>query len=127
MAGAEPCRDRYSGKLTGLAVWLREYGEAIEADLAFRGIDLRDFYAGRMSARRLAVLVANLPPDTATVTRDRARTNQQQADRNTTPRRRHLAPVRSLEDIPVVSPGQAMRFVNASNDEFSRMTDDEAS
>lgn len=105
-------------------MWLREYGEAIEADLAFRGIDLLDFYRGHISPRRLAVLIDNLPPESATVARSRQQMDTQQAQGNTTPR--HLKSVPTLESIPVVSPGQAMRFVNAGNDEFCAMATDEA-
>ncbi len=39
---------------------LVNHGEAIEADLALRGFDLLDFYAGPMSVRRLWVLVSGL-------------------------------------------------------------------
>lgn len=47
-----------------------EHGETLEADLArFYPRDkdqLTEWYAGRMSLRRLWVLVSNLPPDGAT-------------------------------------------------------------
>jgi hypothetical protein len=36
--------------------------------LAFRGIDLLDVYRGRMSIRRLRVLIQGLPPESATRT-----------------------------------------------------------
>lgn len=44
----------------------------MEADLAFRGIDFRDFFrpkggSSRLTLRRLAVLVRALPPESATV------------------------------------------------------------
>lgn len=81
-----------------------------------------------MSARRLAVLVQHLPPESATVALDRARHDDNVAAVNHLPR--NTAPrsnVRCLEDLPVVSPGKAMRLVNASDAEFNRMVSDEAS
>lgn len=106
-------------------MWLRDYGEAIEADLLFRGIDLLDFYRGRITARRLYVLVDNLPPESSTIRMAYADSNAHtdatasSAGANGTSR---LRPVTCLEDIPVVSPGQAMKLVNASPDEFASMT-----
>jgi hypothetical protein len=47
---------------------LEQHGEAVEADLAFRGIDLRGLWTGELTWRRLGVLVANLPPESATQT-----------------------------------------------------------
>jgi hypothetical protein len=41
------------------------YHEAIEFDLLERQIDLLDFWTGRMSARRLSVLLRGLPVDSA--------------------------------------------------------------
>lgn len=75
------------------------------------------------------MLVANLPPDTATVQLARAHDHDDAAAHNTTPRhdQRHLTPVRNLQAVPVVSPGQAMRFVNSSPDEFCALADNEAS
>ena len=45
---------------------LREHGDAIEADLAYRGIDLLDLWRGTLSPRRVCVLIKGLPPDSAT-------------------------------------------------------------
>jgi hypothetical protein len=44
---------------------IRDHGDAVEADLAFRQIDLRDLYrkGSGMTLRRLHVLVRALPPD----------------------------------------------------------------
>lgn len=42
---------------------LAQHCDAIEADLAFRGIDLADYYRGSMSPRRLALLLDHLPPE----------------------------------------------------------------
>ncbi len=43
-----------------------EHAEALEADLLrYYGIDLLDWHRDRLSARRLAVLVAHLPRDSA--------------------------------------------------------------
>jgi len=48
---------------------LNEHGDEIEADLArFYRIDLCDFYRGRLSSRRLSVLIRHLPHDSALVT-----------------------------------------------------------
>lgn len=52
---------------------IREHAGAVEADLAFRGIDLRDFWLpfgghSRLSWRRLLVLARGLPYDSATRT-----------------------------------------------------------
>lgn len=98
-------------------MWLRRYGEAIEADLAFRGHDLLDFYRGGMSARRLWVLVQGLGPDSATAHAARAADPPPEAAR---PAERRLASVKYLEDIPVAkSLADAGRFLQASGDEFS--------
>ena len=51
-----------------LAALIELHGEAIEADLAFRGIDLRDLWRGDLTYRRLAVLVAALPAESLTKT-----------------------------------------------------------
>ena len=46
---------------------LRTHSDAIEADLQrFYGIDLGDLWRGGLSARRLSVLIAHLPPGSAT-------------------------------------------------------------
>lgn len=59
-----------AGKLIGLSALLREQRNAIEADLhRYYGIDLLDFYRGRISLRKLAVLVEGLPAE-ATVYRN---------------------------------------------------------
>ena len=97
-------------------MWLRDYGEALEADLRrFYRADLLDFYRGDMSARRLAVYVKGLPPDSCTFTLAHG---QQSA-----PQYEGGAPdnVRYLEDIPVVPLRDAQRFVDASGEEFSSM------
>src|SRR5690606_41793808 len=63
-------RGNVGKKLIALADLLIEHSETIEADLArFYPRDkdqLTEWYAGRMSLRRLWVLVSNLPPDAAT-------------------------------------------------------------
>lgn len=53
---------RRSGKLTSLAVLLIKHGEAIEADLFVRGIDLLDLYRpdAPLTLRRVWVLVQHL-------------------------------------------------------------------
>lgn len=50
-----------------LLALLRDHGEVLEVDLQreFR-VDLGDVWRGRMSLRRLRVLVSGLPPDCAT-------------------------------------------------------------
>lgn len=50
----------------GLLALIREHGDAIEADLAFRGFDLLDLWRGRLTARKVDVLIRGLPPDSAT-------------------------------------------------------------
>lgn len=52
--------------MTGLLFLIREYAAAVEADLAFRQIDFRDYWlpgggSSRLSLRRLLVLIAGLP------------------------------------------------------------------
>jgi hypothetical protein len=45
-----------------------EHAEALEADLLRHyGVDLLDWHRGRLSSRRLAVLVKHLPRDSATL------------------------------------------------------------
>jgi hypothetical protein len=45
-----------------------EHAEALEADLLRHyGVDLLDWYRGRLSSRRLAVLVKHLPRDSVTL------------------------------------------------------------
>jgi len=47
---------------------IREHGDALEADLQRHyGIDLLDVYRGRLSLRRLRVLLRGLPPDCRTL------------------------------------------------------------
>ncbi len=51
--------------MIGLARLIRDHGDAVEADLAFRQIDLRDLYrrGSGLTLRRLLVLVRGLPAD----------------------------------------------------------------
>jgi hypothetical protein len=42
---------------------VRYFPHEIEADLAFRGIDIADWHQGKMSSRRLLVLLEGLPDD----------------------------------------------------------------
>lgn len=37
----------------------------IEADLLFRGVDVHDWHTGKMSSRRLLILLEHLPDDSA--------------------------------------------------------------
>lgn len=50
----------------GLLSLIREHGDAIEADLAFRGYDLLDLWRGKLSPRKVDVLIRGLPADSAT-------------------------------------------------------------
>lgn len=50
----------------GLLSLIREHGDAIEADLAFRGYDLLDMWRGKLSPRKVDVLIRGLPVDSAT-------------------------------------------------------------
>lgn len=43
--------------------FVRAYPHEIEADLAFRGVDILDWHRGDMSSRRLLVLLEGLPED----------------------------------------------------------------
>jgi hypothetical protein len=53
---------RVHGKLIGLFRLLAEHGDAIEADLQHHyHLDLCDLYRGKLSLRRLGVLVRRLP------------------------------------------------------------------
>lgn len=59
MERGEPGRP---GGIRGLAALLTEHGEAIEADLTeYYGVDLADVFRGRLSWRRLGVLIRGLP------------------------------------------------------------------
>ena len=56
------------GGRAGLHRLLSEHGEALEADLhRYYQLDLLDLFRGRLSWRKLAVLVRHLPLDSATV------------------------------------------------------------
>jgi hypothetical protein len=56
------------GKPFGLVRFLADHGAAVEADLLrYYRVDLTDLYRGRLSPRRVAVLVAALPADASTV------------------------------------------------------------
>ena len=46
-------------------VYMRQFPREIEADLLFRGVDIGEWHRGRMSSRRLLVLIDALPDDTA--------------------------------------------------------------
>lgn len=54
------------GGIFGLPGFLIEYGEAVEYDLAIRGIDLRDVVRGVLPVRRLLVLIRGLVEDPST-------------------------------------------------------------
>jgi hypothetical protein len=62
-------RARPPGILSLVAV-LRAHGEALEADLIDRGLDLRDLWrpGGSVTWRRLGVIYRHLPPESATMT-----------------------------------------------------------
>lgn len=47
--------------MTDLALTLRKFGDEVEASLAYQGYDLLDLWRGRMSYRRLLVLIRSLP------------------------------------------------------------------
>lgn len=57
--------------MIGLHSILQEHGGAIEYDLLTRGIDLHDFFTGRMTGRRLISLIKQLAEDPATNTHRR--------------------------------------------------------
>lgn len=103
---------------------MRRYGEEIEADLDryYNGMDLLDFYRGRLSARTVWVRVRMLPPDSATVSAAKAAEPSEPTRRDQQAKPAALAPVRCLSDIPVAgSLREVGKFLNASNDEFSQM------
>jgi len=52
-------------KIIEAASIVRLYPHEIEADLAFRGIDIADWHRGDMSSRRLIALLQHLPDDSA--------------------------------------------------------------
>jgi hypothetical protein len=53
------------GGISGLVRLIRDHGDAVEADLAFRGIDFRDLWrrGSGLTLRRLHVLLLSLPAD----------------------------------------------------------------
>lgn len=59
---ARPLRDGYAGGINRLFFYLSRYREAIEADLAFRGIDLNRLWRSRQW-RKLLNLINHLPPN----------------------------------------------------------------
>jgi hypothetical protein len=79
-----------SGGIASLAALIEQHCGAVEADLAFRGIDLRDLWRGDLTWRRLAVLVAALPPESATKTAVREALSP--AQRATLPQRQGHGP-----------------------------------
>lgn len=56
------------GKIASLVALIDEHGEALEADLQWRGVDLCGLWRGDFSWRKLGVLVAALPPESLTKT-----------------------------------------------------------
>ena len=59
---------RHRGGIRGLVELLTEHGEAIEADLQqFYGVALSDLTVGRLTWRRLGVLVRQLPAESRVV------------------------------------------------------------
>lgn len=57
------------GKITGVAAILDRHGDAVEADLAASyGVNVCGLYTGELTYRRAAVLIAHLPPQSATKT-----------------------------------------------------------
>lgn len=54
-------RRRWPGGIRGLADLLTRHAEAVEADLLERGIDLVDFYRGKITLRRIVVAIRQLP------------------------------------------------------------------
>lgn len=44
---------------------MRQFPREVEADLLFRGIDIKDWHQGRMSSRRLLALIDALPEDSS--------------------------------------------------------------
>lgn len=65
---------RGPGGIAGLLALLEEHKEAVEADLHWRyGIDLLDLWrpGGKLSWRKLGVLIRHLPPESATATAQR--------------------------------------------------------
>ncbi|AZF93592.1 tail assembly chaperone [Gordonia phage Eyes] len=54
-----------SGKMIGLIALLEQRGDEIESDLHDKGVDLVDLFRGRLSLRKVAVLIAFLPPTSA--------------------------------------------------------------
>jgi len=52
-------------KIVEAASIVRLYPNEIEADLAFRGIDIADWHRGDMSSRKLIALLEHLPDDSA--------------------------------------------------------------
>ncbi len=57
------------GKICALEDFLGRYADECESDLArYYGLPLADLYTGRLTYRRLGVLVTHLPPESATKT-----------------------------------------------------------
>ncbi|AZV00743.1 tail assembly chaperone [Gordonia phage Kiko] len=54
-----------AGKMMGLIALLEQRGGEIESDLQDKGIDLVDLYRGRLTLRKVAVLIKYLPPTSA--------------------------------------------------------------
>lgn len=54
------------GKIIGLHSTLREYGAFIEYDMLARGMDIRDLFRGRISFRRMILIIERLAEDPTT-------------------------------------------------------------
>lgn len=66
--------------MTSLAATLRDFGDEVEASLAYTGVDVLDLWRGRLSFRRLLVLLKYLPDEAPLWPAVRAAAEREQAE-----------------------------------------------
>ena len=82
--------------------------------MAFRGIDLLDVYRGRLSLRRLRILIQHLPPESATKTALRNEAEEQGAATSSAEYRPDKAPWSGVEIMLAIVRDEIRQNTNAA-------------